>query len=96
MACSSFLNKALMKLENRVIIFSEVHIEVAIIRNDAPQPRVHDVELGDQIFDTWIFQQFDCLHSAFALLRLSRPAGDDNFACVMLANLIANRNDILP
>ena len=29
----SLLDQALMKLENRVIIFSEVHIEVAIIRN---------------------------------------------------------------
>ena len=31
MACSSFLNKALMKLENRVIIFTKVNIKVAVV-----------------------------------------------------------------
>jgi hypothetical protein len=90
------MDELLMKLENRVIIFAEIDVKVAIIRDNAPQPRMNNVELGDQIFDAWVFQQLDCLHPAFALSRFSRAACNDNLASVMLANLIADRNDVLP
>ena len=83
-----------MEVEEHVVVVGEVHVELAVVLDEAVEPLDNDLVFGDQIFDARLLDQFNRLGATLLLAR--RPRERHDAQRVVLADLVADGHDVLP